>query len=133
MRSSLDRYLRSKNYLEGEARELRDKGMGHRLNKALAITRREEEILWESSQLGRETPQAIINTVWFYLTQHFGLRGRQEHVTVVIEDFTTSSDNDDNNTLLSRRRGPKREMRAYIQNQDKRILKLLQQIVPSVL
>ena len=120
MRSSLDRYLRLKNYpksilnddvfkksntvLEGKARELRDKGMSHRPNKALAISNREEEIVWKSGQLGSETPQAIINTLWFYLTQHFG--------------------------LLSQRRGPKREMRAYIQNQDKRILKCLQQMVP---
>ena len=61
MRSSLDRYLRLKNYpksmlnddvfkksntvLEGKARELRDKGIGHRPNKALTISKR-EEILW---------------------------------------------------------------------------------------
>ena len=112
MRSSLDRYLHLKNYpksilnddvfkksntvLEGKARELRDKGMGQRPNKALAISKREEEILWKSGQLGSETPQAIINTLWFYSTQHFGLRGRQEHVTMMIEDFTTSSDDDGN-------------------------------------
>ena len=70
--------------------------MGHRPNKALAISKREEEILWKSGQLASETPQAIINTLWFYLTQHFGLRGRQEHVTMMIEDFTTSSDDDGN-------------------------------------
>ena len=82
--------------MEGKARELRDKGMGHRPNKALAISKLEEEILWKSGQLGSETPQAIISTLWFYLTQHFGLRGRQEHVTMMIEDFTASSDDDGN-------------------------------------
>ena len=49
-----------------------------------AISKLEEEMLWKSGQLGSETPQAIINTLWFYLTQHFGLRGRQEHVTMMI-------------------------------------------------
>ena len=112
MRSLLDRYLHLKNYpkailnddlfkksntvLEDKECELQDRGLGHRANKALAITRCEERILWESGQLGNETPQAIINTLPFYLTQHFGLHGRQEHVTMMVEDFTTSSDNDGN-------------------------------------
>ena len=146
IRSSLDRYLCLKNYpksisnddvfkksntvLEGKARELRDKGMSHRPNKALAITKREEEILWESGQLGSETPQTIINTLWFYITKHFGLCGRQEHVTMMIEDFTTSSDDDGNKyfTFLEKRT----KTRNDGQNQDKRILKSLQQMVPSV-
>ena len=61
MRSSLDRYLKEKNYpvsiilsdefkernkvSEGKARDLRDKGMGNRQNRSLPLMTQEEEIL----------------------------------------------------------------------------------------
>ena len=108
MRAGLDRYLRSKNYpasllkdekfnesnviLEGKARALRDIGIGYRPNRSRPLTQQEEETLWNCGQLGISTPMAIINTLWFLLTQHFGLRGRQEHHTMNIEDFTIMLD-----------------------------------------
>ena len=95
MRSSLDRYLKEKNYpvsiissdefkesnnvSEGKARDLRDKGMGNRPNRSLPLTTQEEEILWQCGQLGHENAQSLINSLWWLMTQHFGLRGRQEH------------------------------------------------------
>ena len=81
MQASLDRHLRSQNYpksilrdteflssrkvLEGKARKLREQGMGRRPNKAKSLTKEEEEILWESGQLGNQTPRSLINTMWF--------------------------------------------------------------------
>ena len=65
--------------LEGKARFLRENGKGKRPNKAKSLTTAEEEVLWESGKLGGHTPRALIKTVWWQLTQHFGLRGRQEH------------------------------------------------------
>lgn len=103
MQSSIDRYLRESSYeysilnsrhfkgsrdvLEGKARMLREKGMGKKPNKTNSLTREEEEILWQSGQLGDETPKSIIRTLWWQLTQHFGLRGRQEHHSMRVEDF----------------------------------------------
>ena len=108
MRASLDRYLKEKKYpvslldmeefkesnliFEGEARDLRDRGMGNRPDRALPITKREEEILWECGQLGCNSAQSLINTLWWLLTQHFGLRGRQEHYPMLIEDLQFGTD-----------------------------------------
>ena len=91
MQSGIDRYLKEKNYnfsivrdrefatskavLEGKARMLWENGLGRRPNKAHSLTAREEEVLWECGQLGSTTPMSLVNTVWWQLTQHLGLRG----------------------------------------------------------
>ena len=110
MQAALDRHLRSQNYpkstlrdteflssrkvLEGKARNLRERGMVKRPNKAKSLTKEEEEILWEHGQLGNETPRSLINTMWWLLTMHFGLRGRQEHHDMMVEDFSIGKDDD---------------------------------------
>ena len=67
--------------------------MGNSPNRSRPLTQKqEEETLWNCGQLGISTPMAIINTLWFLLTQHFGLRGRQVHHTMNIEDFTIMLD-----------------------------------------
>ena len=38
----------------------------------------------------------MLNTLWLYLTQHFGLRGRQEHYPMMITDFVTGFDDEGN-------------------------------------
>ena len=102
MQAGLERYLKDQGYtesiltsrdfsssravLEGKARHLREMGMGKRPNKAESLTR-EEEILWECGQFGSHSPNSIINTLWWTFTQHFGMRGRQEHHSMKIEDF----------------------------------------------
>ena len=61
-------------------------------NKPKSLTEQEEQILWECGQLGQNTPRSLINTVWWLLTMHFGLRGRQEHHDMSVEDFTIQKD-----------------------------------------
>ena len=39
----------------------------------------EENVLFEDGQLGDHSPEALIRTVWYFLTLHFGMRGRDEH------------------------------------------------------
>jgi hypothetical protein len=108
MQAALDRHLKNKNYpcsiirdrefhhskqiLEGKARQLRENGRGKRPNAAKPLTLQEEELLWEQEKLGNSSPQALINTMWWLLTQHFGLRGRQEHHTMAVEDFEFGED-----------------------------------------
>ena len=115
LQSGIDRYLREKRYqysiikdiefsssravLEGKARLLREKGMGKRPNKAASLTKAEEEILWECGQLGTESPSSLINTIWWQFSMHFGLRGRQEHHIMKVEDFTWKLDEDGNEFL----------------------------------
>ena len=50
------------------------------------------DILWECGQLGDKTPKSIIPTLWWKLTQHFGLRGRQEHHSTRVEDSSFQKD-----------------------------------------
>ena len=66
--------------------------MGKRPNKAQSLTKEEEEILWKNGQLGDETPPSLINTVWWFLTMYFGLRSRQEHHDMKVEDFPFQRD-----------------------------------------
>ena len=87
-----NQFLSSRKVLEGKARQLREKGMGKRPNKAQSLTQPEEEILWQSKQLGGDSPRSLLNTMWWLLSQHFGLRGRQEHHEMKVEDFIFQRD-----------------------------------------
>jgi hypothetical protein len=105
MQASLDRFLREEGYsksilrdneflksrkvLEGKAKKLRRDGLGKQPNKAKSLTNEEEKILWE---LGGDNPRSLTNTLWWLLTQHFGLRGRQEHHEMNVEDFSLQRD-----------------------------------------
>ena len=62
-------------------------GRGKRPNKARQLSEEEEEILWKSEKLGGKTPESLIHTMWWLLTQQFGLRGRREHHGMRLEDF----------------------------------------------
>ena len=110
MQAAFDRYLRSQNYsklilrdteflssrkvLEGKEIKLREQGMGKRRNKAKSLTKEEEEILRQNGQLGNQTPRSLTNTMLWLLPMHFGLRGRQEHHYMMVEDFSIEKDDD---------------------------------------
>lgn len=110
MMTSLDRYLKDKGYdasiirdrvfhsskqvLEGKAKQLRQSGRGKRPNKARQVSQEEEEILWMNESLGSKTPESLIQTMWWLLTQHFGMRGRQEHHSMRMEDFRITKGDD---------------------------------------
>ena len=87
-------FLSSRSVLEGKARLLREQGMDKRPHKASSLTIQEEELLWNCGELGWGNPRSLINTLWWLFTQHFGLRGRQGHRGMKIEDLTMKkSDN----------------------------------------
>lgn len=68
----------SKKVLESKRRELKQKGLGNRKHVAEALTENDEETLWETKEFGVETPQSLINTVWYFNAKLFGFRGQQE-------------------------------------------------------
>ena len=83
----------SRDVLEGRGRYLREElHMGQKPNRAEGLNIQEEEELWTSGLLGTQNPKALTNTIWFLLTQHFGLRGRQEHHWMKVEDFVERAD-----------------------------------------
>jgi integrase len=107
MMSSFDRQLRRFNYgeyiatspkfsqvrevLKSKQKLLKREGKGNFPNKADPINDQEIEILWQKKQLGSETPDSILQTLWFYNTVHFGLRGRSEHRDMCWGDVTLKS------------------------------------------
>jgi hypothetical protein len=111
MQASLDRHLKEKGYtlsivrdpqfyssnkiLKGKATKLREEGKGSRPNASKALTWAEEIELWKAGKLGVDNPETLIHTVWFTLTQHMGLRGRQEHALADIDDFVFGKDEND--------------------------------------
>ena len=110
MMARLDRYLLEHNYpnsiikdrqfqqskqvLEGKAKLFGEDGKGKRPNASKALTIPEEEALRENEKLRSSSPKVLCQTMWWILTQHFGLRGRQEHHSMAVEDFSVCSDDD---------------------------------------
>ena len=104
MLAALDRYLKEHDYkysiirdrefhqsklvLEGKVKCLRQQGKGKRPNAANALTAEEEKMLWSEQSLGDCSPRVLSQTMWWILTQHFGLRGRQKHHSMEVEDFS---------------------------------------------
>ncbi|KAK3737414.1 hypothetical protein QZH41_000672 [Actinostola sp. cb2023] len=117
MLSSLDRqlkYLQSpyriakdrefqkcRDVLEGKARALRQQGYGKRPNASKPLNAEDEEQLWSSGVMGSHSPNALISTLWFILSLHFGLRGCQEHHSMFVEDFTIDKDDNGNEYLTN--------------------------------
>ena len=51
-----------------------EKELGKKNKQNKYLTRQEEGMLWDCGQLGEKTPKIIIATLWWQLTQHFGLQ-----------------------------------------------------------
>ena len=93
--ASFERYLKKKNYgfsimkdaefeqarkaLQSKQKDLKQKGKGNKRNASVALTEEEIKLLHDKELLGTSTPEALLNTIWFYNTIHFGLRGCKEH------------------------------------------------------
>ena len=108
LQAGIDRYLRengaqfsitkdvefagSKNVIEGRAKYLRELGMGKKIHAADSFTKEEEKLLWDCGALGSHSPEALVNTMHMILTKHLGLRGRQEHHVMKVEDFVYKLD-----------------------------------------
>ena len=48
--------------------------------------------MWESAQFGEKSPESIINTLWFFNSVHFGLRGSDEHRSMQWRDVKLNRD-----------------------------------------
>ncbi|XP_060580060.1 uncharacterized protein KIAA1958-like [Ruditapes philippinarum] len=83
-----DRAFRhSRETLKAKTTDLREKGLGNKIKRADPFTNTEIQIMYEKGILGSESPQALIYTIWLNNTMHFGLRGRQEHSTMLWGDI----------------------------------------------
>ena len=65
--------------LEARSKEIKKDGKGNKPKAAEAITDEEVNILYDKQLLEISNAEALLNTMWFMNTKHFGLRGCDEH------------------------------------------------------
>ncbi len=92
--SSVERYLKKHRYCESvvtgqsfsrtretlrsKQKQLKRDGKGNKPFEAASLTQEELEMLYSSGAFGCNSPQALINTLWYNNCLHFGLRGGKE-------------------------------------------------------
>ena len=82
------------------------KGYRKRKNASHALNEKDEKFLWQSGQLGKHSAQALVNVSFKNVTEHFGLRGRQEHYSMMVEDFSIISTPDNVVKYITFKEGP---------------------------
>ena len=65
--------------LDAEMKCLKSTGIGSQKPQAEPLTPEEEEHLWEKGILGDHSPQALLNTVFYFSGIYFALRSGDEH------------------------------------------------------
>ena len=84
-----DRHFeKAREALASKRKQLRRFGKGQKPNKALGLTDDQIQQLWLEKQLGDHSPSALLQTIWFNNTIHFGWRARDEHRKAKLGDFT---------------------------------------------
>ena len=75
-----DQFAKTMKAFSSKAKDLKMKGMGNKPKAAAPASDSEIDMLYESGQLGGDTPASVINTLWLNNTLHFGMRvGGAEH------------------------------------------------------
>ena len=98
LESSYERYLRNHNYeysltkceefaklrevLTSKQRELKRQGLGNLKHWSNAVTDEDIKKLLECQQMGSNTQESIINTIWFNSAIHYGTRSAEEHLNM---------------------------------------------------
>ena len=65
--------------LQSKQKGLKLKGKGNNPNASASLSEEDIQVLYEKDLLGSSTAEALLNTVWFNNTIHFGLRKCKEH------------------------------------------------------
>ena len=60
-------------------------------NASHVLSKGEEEILWQSERLGAHCQISLLHTMWYINIHRMGLRGVQEHTTMMVENFVEES------------------------------------------
>lgn len=82
----------SRQCMLAKQKDLKKQGKGWGPTTADPIEDEEVNILYESNQLGHSTPDTIINSLWWNLPTHLGMRVNTEHVNLRWGDITLKSD-----------------------------------------
>ncbi|XP_074624356.1 uncharacterized protein KIAA1958-like [Acropora palmata] len=78
--------------LKAKQKALKSSGKGNKPNASRSLTDFEVDELYRKGQLGSETPDAMLNTLWFNNSTHFGMRGGKEHRDLCSGDIQLQED-----------------------------------------
>ena len=108
MVASIERYLKKKSYgfsvinsiefagtrevLKAKQKALKSSGKGNKPNASRSLTDSEVDELYRKGHLGGETPEAMLNTLWFNNTTYFGMMGGKEHRDLCWGDIQLKED-----------------------------------------
>jgi hypothetical protein len=92
MRGTDTNFALTREALRAKQKDLKCKGKGNKPNRSQPITDEEINALYSKKLMGKETPEAIVNTLWFNNSVHFGLRGVTEHYNLKWGDVTLKKD-----------------------------------------
>ena len=79
--------------LQSKQRDLKRKGIGNKPNASAALSEEDIQVLFEKDLLGSSTVEALLNTVWFNNTIHFGIlgcKGRSKTLSKLPQGRSTS-------------------------------------------
>ena len=72
--------------------ELTFEGIGTTTRQAEPISEETEQQLWDKGFLGKDTAKSLSNTMFYYNSKLFGLRGVDEHRNLTTDQFFLGSD-----------------------------------------
>ena len=72
-------FEQTKKALQSKQRYLKRKGIVNKPNASAALSEEDILVLFELDLLGSSTAEALLNTVWFNNTTHFGILGCKKH------------------------------------------------------
>ena len=94
-------FSKSREVLKCKQKDLKRQGRGNKPNAADAISDEQINILYESGQLGPNTPTSMLNTLWFNNCLYFGMRGGgAEHRQLRWGDLNLCYDSDLNQEYI---------------------------------
>ena len=93
-------FSKSRKVLSSRRKELTKLGKGNKPNAARAICPEEVDLLFETGYFGSTNGVSLQRTVWWYITQHFGHRARDEGRQMQFGDIKVEKDFTSGNEYL---------------------------------
>ena len=85
-------FVELRKVLDAQMKTPINKGLGCNLKQADPISRGDEAKLWDTNVFGRDNAEQLQQTVFFYGSKLFGLRGCDEHHDLQCEQFEIGDD-----------------------------------------
>ena len=83
---------RARKALDARMKELTSQGVGVAKKCAQPLTSEQENELWEKGIFSIHTAEGLLNAVFWYACKYFGLRGGDEHRSLMREQFSVDID-----------------------------------------